>query len=229
VLAGNAPLSLLYIYYKGQKKKVRIYLVHIFLHSFQNLPSWYEACHLTWFIILSVSVISWMTSAVVDLLQVDLVLASGASLVWPRIGRPRAKKSREVCHMKSDEGLFWKSSAVVSSLGIIAVNIGTALVGIFCAFVDVYKTEYNKFTFFSIPLWIAWASESVCFFVEQARTSVEPSSHQTTLQKITFYLGKQKLFSIDFLQLFTPANVLGQKRSNSCHPCSAYWSLKILF
>ena len=28
------------------------------------------------------------------------------------------------------------------------------------------------------------------------------------LQKITFYLGKQKLFSIDFLQLFTLANVL---------------------
>ena len=30
-----------------------------------------------------------------DLLQVDL-LASGASLVWPRSGRPRATKSREV-------------------------------------------------------------------------------------------------------------------------------------
>ena len=36
----------------------------------------------------------------VDLLQVDL-LVSGASLVWPRSGRPRATKS--------DEGLFWKS------------------------------------------------------------------------------------------------------------------------
>ena len=35
-----------------------------------------------------------MTRAI-DLLQVDL-LASGASLVWPRIGRPRAKKLREV-------------------------------------------------------------------------------------------------------------------------------------
>ena len=31
----------------------------------------------------------------VDLLQVDL-LASGASIVWPRSGRPRATKSREV-------------------------------------------------------------------------------------------------------------------------------------
>ena len=31
----------------------------------------------------------------VDLLQDDL-LASGASLVWPRRGRPRATKSREV-------------------------------------------------------------------------------------------------------------------------------------
>ena len=31
----------------------------------------------------------------VDLLQVDL-LASGASLFWPRSGRPRAMKSREV-------------------------------------------------------------------------------------------------------------------------------------
>ena len=31
----------------------------------------------------------------VDLLQVDL-LASRASLVWPRRGRPRATKSREV-------------------------------------------------------------------------------------------------------------------------------------
>ena len=44
----------------------------------------------------------------VDLLQVDL-LASGASLVWPRSGRPRATKSREVFvprHMKSDEGLL---------------------------------------------------------------------------------------------------------------------------
>ena len=30
-----------------------------------------------------------------DLLQVDL-LASGASLFWPRSGRPRATKSREV-------------------------------------------------------------------------------------------------------------------------------------
>ncbi|CAH3196562.1 unnamed protein product [Porites evermanni] len=44
----------------------------------------------------------------VDLLQVDL-LASGASLVWSRSGRPRATKSREVFvprHMKSDEGLL---------------------------------------------------------------------------------------------------------------------------
>ena len=43
-----------------------------------------------------------------DLLQVDL-LASGASLVWSRSGRPRATKSREVVvprHMKSDEGLL---------------------------------------------------------------------------------------------------------------------------
>ena len=31
----------------------------------------------------------------VDLLQVDL-LASGASIVWPRSGRPRATKLREV-------------------------------------------------------------------------------------------------------------------------------------
>ena len=45
--------------------------------------------------------------APLDLLQVDL-LASGASLVWPRSGRLRATKSREVVprHMKSDEGLF---------------------------------------------------------------------------------------------------------------------------
>ena len=43
-----------------------------------------------------------------DLLQVVL-LASGASFVWPRSGRPRATKSREVPrHMKSDEGLFLK-------------------------------------------------------------------------------------------------------------------------
>ena len=44
----------------------------------------------------------------VDLLQVDL-LASGASLVWPRSGQARATKSREVFvprYMKSDEGLF---------------------------------------------------------------------------------------------------------------------------
>ena len=33
--------------------------------------------------------------SILDLLQVDL-LASGASLVWPRSGRPRATKSREV-------------------------------------------------------------------------------------------------------------------------------------
>ena len=46
----------------------------------------------------------------VDLPQVDL-LASGASLFWPQSGRPRATKSREVVprHMKSGEGLFWKS------------------------------------------------------------------------------------------------------------------------
>ena len=60
-------------------------------------------------------------------------------------------------------------------------------------------------------------------------TSVEAFSHQTTLQKIAFYMGEQKLFSIDFLQLFTLANVLGQKRSTSCDPCSTYWSLKMLF
>ena len=41
------------------------------------------------------------TDSYVDLLQVDL-LASGASLVWPLRG-PR--------HMKSDEGLFWKSNS----------------------------------------------------------------------------------------------------------------------
>ena len=45
-----------------------------------------------------------------DLLKVDL-LASGASFVWPRSVRPRATKSREVPrHMKSGEGLFWKST-----------------------------------------------------------------------------------------------------------------------
>ena len=46
-----------------------------------------------------------------DLLQVDL-LASGASLVnvWPRSGWPRATRSCLVPrHVKSDEGLFWKS------------------------------------------------------------------------------------------------------------------------
>ena len=36
------------------------------------------------------------------------------------------------------------TSAVVSSLGIIAVSIGTALVGIFCTFVNVYKTVYGQ-------------------------------------------------------------------------------------
>ena len=39
---------------------------------------------------LSVNETKW-----IDLLQVDL-LASGASLFWPRSGRPRATKSREV-------------------------------------------------------------------------------------------------------------------------------------
>ena len=37
-----------------------------------------------------------------------------------------------------------KTSAAVSSLGIIAVSIGTALVGIFCTFVNVYKTVYGQ-------------------------------------------------------------------------------------
>ena len=36
------------------------------------------------------------------------------------------------------------TSAVVSSLGVIAVRIGTALVGIFCTFVNVYKTIYGQ-------------------------------------------------------------------------------------
>ena len=36
------------------------------------------------------------------------------------------------------------TSAVVSSLDIIAVSIGTALVGIFCTFVNVYKTVYGQ-------------------------------------------------------------------------------------
>ena len=41
-----------------------------------------------------------------DLPKVDL-LASGASLLWPRSGRPRAAKSREVPrHIKSDDGLL---------------------------------------------------------------------------------------------------------------------------
>ena len=60
----------------------------------------------------------------VDLLQVDL-LASGASLFWPRSGRPRATKSRAVVprHMKSDEGLFeslsrkWKEAWVPRGAG----------------------------------------------------------------------------------------------------------------
>ena len=52
----------------------------------------------------------WQATKLVDLLQVDL-LASGASLFWPQSGPPRATKSREVPrHMKSDEGLFWKST-----------------------------------------------------------------------------------------------------------------------
>ena len=51
-----------------------------------------------------------------DLLQVDF-LASGASLFWPRSGRPRATKSREVPrHMKSDEGLF-ESLCAIQHLG----------------------------------------------------------------------------------------------------------------
>lgn len=37
-----------------------------------------------------------------------------------------------------------KTSAAVSSLVIIAVSIGTALVGIFCTFVNVYKTVYGQ-------------------------------------------------------------------------------------
>ena len=56
------------------------------------------------------SVIGRKVAETLDLLQVDL-LASGASLFWPRSGRPRATKSRELPrHMKSDEGLFWKST-----------------------------------------------------------------------------------------------------------------------
>ena len=44
----------------------------------------------------------------IDLLQVDL-LVSGASLVWPRSGEaPR--------HMKSDEGLFWKSNPTIKKV-----------------------------------------------------------------------------------------------------------------
>ena len=54
---------------------------------------WYECCHLTWFTIRSISIISRMTSA------------------------------------------------VVSSLGIIADGIGTALVGIYGTFVNVYKNS----------------------------------------------------------------------------------------
>ena len=52
----------------------------------------------------------YATEPHVDLLRVDL-LASGATLFWPRSGRPRATKSRAVAprHMKSDEGSFWKS------------------------------------------------------------------------------------------------------------------------
>ena len=57
-----------------------------------NLP-WYECCHLTWFTIRYISIISRMTSA------------------------------------------------VVSSLGIIADGIGTALVGIYGTFVNVYKNS----------------------------------------------------------------------------------------
>ena len=57
----------------------------------------------------------WRFTRIIDLLQVDL-LASGASLFWPRSGRPRATKSREVVlrprHMKSDEGLYWKSTRI---------------------------------------------------------------------------------------------------------------------
>ena len=56
--------------------------------------SWYSATSARW------SSAGWL----LDLLQVDL-LASGASLVWPRSGRPRATKSS-----RADEGLFWKSS-----------------------------------------------------------------------------------------------------------------------
>ena len=37
-----------------------------------------------------------------------------------------------------------KTSAAVSSLVIIAVSIGTALVGMFCTFVNVYKTVYGQ-------------------------------------------------------------------------------------
>ena len=53
------------------------------------------------------------SSSKVDLLQVHLyLLARGVSLFWPRSGRPRATKSREVPHhMKSDEGLFLKSTS----------------------------------------------------------------------------------------------------------------------
>ena len=43
----------------------------------------------------------------IDLLQVDL-LASGASLFWPRSGRPRATKSREVAPYEIRRRIFLK-------------------------------------------------------------------------------------------------------------------------
>ena len=64
--------------------------------SLSSLSRNFSICQLTWFTILSISIITRM------------------------------------------------SSTAVSSLGIIAVSIGTALVGIFCTFVNVYKTVYGQ-------------------------------------------------------------------------------------
>ena len=64
--------------------------------SLSSLSRNFSICQLTWFTILSISIITRMTST------------------------------------------------AVSSLGIIAVSIGTALGGIFCTFVNVYKTVYGQ-------------------------------------------------------------------------------------
>ena len=107
---------------------------------FYKLVSWSIACSL----------------ACVDLLQVDL-LASGASLQFRRRSRrPRATKSQEVLrHMKSDEGLFWKSIACVESVSVWFRSKERPRIGLLGFGCARNETRAKKWAFFSRGLWLS--------------------------------------------------------------------------